>query len=110
MTYPTWRIPFVYGGMAHGCSGFCSAGLGTHLPAAFLVNTHNTLYVVLSGLNGGAGHVGHVFRTTIAASAWSDISPNLNGSQRCISAHLPGSIGGGVQVSNRFLADAIPLR
>lgn len=41
-------------------------------------NDPNTLYVVLGGLNGGAGNIGHVFRTTMAASAWTDISPNLD--------------------------------
>ena len=45
---------------------------------AFDPNDPNTLYVVLGGLNGGAGNIGHVFRTTMAASAWTDISPNLD--------------------------------
>lgn len=34
------------------------------------------IYTVLGGLNGsGPGQSGHVFRTTIASSAWTDISP-----------------------------------
>ncbi|TBW34553.1 choice-of-anchor D domain-containing protein [Azotobacter chroococcum] len=45
---------------------------------AFDPNDPNTLYVVLGGLNGGPGNVGHVFRTSIVASAWTDISPNLD--------------------------------
>ena len=45
---------------------------------AFDPNDPNMLYVVLGGLNGGPGNVGHVFRTSIAASAWTDISPTLN--------------------------------
>ena len=36
------------------------------------------IYVVLGGLNGGPGNIGHVFRTSIGAAAWTDISPNLN--------------------------------
>lgn len=45
---------------------------------AFDPNDPNTLYAVLQGFNGGAGNVGHVFRTTLAATAWTDISPNLD--------------------------------
>ncbi|WHZ11324.1 MAG: hypothetical protein OJF60_001763 [Burkholderiaceae bacterium] len=45
---------------------------------AFDPNDPNTLYVVLQGFNGGAGNTGHVFRTTLAASAWTDIAPNVN--------------------------------
>lgn len=45
---------------------------------AFDPNDPSTLYAVLQGLNGGPGNTGHVFRTTLAASAWTDISPALN--------------------------------
>jgi hypothetical protein len=41
-------------------------------------NDPNKLYAVLGGFNGGAGNIGHVFRTSIAASTWTDISPALN--------------------------------
>lgn len=33
---------------------------------------------VLGGLNGGAGNTRHVFRTSIGASTWTDISPLLD--------------------------------
>jgi photosystem II stability/assembly factor-like uncharacterized protein len=37
------------------------------------------IYAVMGGFNGfGAGQSGHVFRTTVGASAWTDISPALN--------------------------------
>lgn len=36
------------------------------------------VFAVLGGFNGGAGQNGHVFRTTIGAAAWTDISPSLN--------------------------------
>jgi hypothetical protein len=37
------------------------------------------IYAVLGGFNGfGAGQSGHVFRTTLGASGWTDISPALN--------------------------------
>ncbi|MEK1888597.1 MAG: choice-of-anchor D domain-containing protein [Phyllobacterium sp.] len=45
---------------------------------AFDPNDPTTLYAVLGGLNGGAGNIGHVFRTTVSATAWIDISPPLN--------------------------------
>jgi hypothetical protein len=39
----------------------------------------SAIYAVLGGFNGsGAGQSGHVFRTTLGASAWTDISPALN--------------------------------
>jgi photosystem II stability/assembly factor-like uncharacterized protein len=37
-----------------------------------------TLYAVLGGFNGGAGQIGHVFRTTITAATWTDISPPVD--------------------------------
>jgi hypothetical protein len=45
---------------------------------AFDPNDPTMIYVVLGGLNGGPGNIGHVFRTSIGATAWADISPNLN--------------------------------
>jgi photosystem II stability/assembly factor-like uncharacterized protein len=36
------------------------------------------LYAVLGGFNGGPGQTGHVFRTTITASVWADISPPVD--------------------------------
>ncbi len=45
---------------------------------AFDPNDPTTLYAVMGGLNGGAGNIGHVFRTTLSAAAWTDISPPLN--------------------------------
>jgi hypothetical protein len=41
-------------------------------------NDPTLIYVVLGGLNGGPGNIGHVFRTSIGATAWTDISPNLD--------------------------------
>jgi hypothetical protein len=38
----------------------------------------STIYAVLGGLNGGGSGNGHVFRTTVAASSWTDISPPLD--------------------------------
>src|SRR5207247_6696622 len=40
---------------------------------AFDPNDPTMIYAVLGGLN-----TGHVFRTSIGAAAWTDISPNLN--------------------------------
>lgn len=45
---------------------------------AFDPNDPTMIYVVLGGLNGGPGNIGHVFRTSIGAIAWTDISPNLD--------------------------------
>jgi Abnormal spindle-like microcephaly-assoc'd, ASPM-SPD-2-Hydin len=45
---------------------------------AFDPNDPTLIYVVLGGLNGGPGNVGHVFRTSIGAAAWTDISPALD--------------------------------
>ena len=41
-------------------------------------NDPGMIYAVLGGLNGGPGNIGHVFRTTLTATAWTDISPTLN--------------------------------
>ena len=48
------------------------------LRAAFDPNDPTVIYAVLGGFNGGPGQNGHVFRTTIAATAWQDISPALD--------------------------------
>ena len=45
--------------------------------AVFDPNDPSTIYAVLGGF-GFAGAQGHVFRTNIGASAWTDISPALN--------------------------------
>jgi len=45
---------------------------------AFDPNDPTMIYAVLGGLNGGPGNRGHVFRTSIGATAWTDISPNLD--------------------------------
>lgn len=36
------------------------------------------IFAVLGGFNGGPGQTGHVFRTTVGASTWTDISPLLD--------------------------------
>lgn len=36
------------------------------------------VYAVLGGFDGGPGQTGHVFRTTVAATAWTDVSPALD--------------------------------
>ncbi|MFQ5668514.1 MAG: choice-of-anchor D domain-containing protein, partial [Candidatus Binatia bacterium] len=49
------------------------------LRAAFDPNDPTVIYAVLGGFNGfGAGQIGHVFRTTIGGTAWTDISPDLD--------------------------------
>lgn len=48
------------------------------LRAAFDPNDPSVIYAVLGGFDGGPGQTGHVFRTTIAATAWQDISPALD--------------------------------
>ena len=46
------------------------------LRAAFDPNDPTVIYAVLGGFNGGGpGQSGHVFRTTIGGTAWTDISP-----------------------------------
>lgn len=50
----------------------------TVLRVAFDPNDATTIYAVLGGFNGGPGQTGHVFRTTIGATTWTDISPNLD--------------------------------
>ena len=41
-------------------------------------NDPTVVYAVLGGFNGGSGQRGHVFRTTVAGTAWQDISPALD--------------------------------
>jgi hypothetical protein len=48
------------------------------LRAAFDPHDPTVIYVVLGGFDGGPGQTGHVFRTTIGGTAWTDISPALN--------------------------------
>jgi hypothetical protein len=45
---------------------------------AFDPNDPSTIYAVLAGFNGSGGNKGHVFRTSIGASIWTDISPNID--------------------------------
>lgn len=65
-------------------SGVTFANITRNLPGrnvarvAFDPADPNTLYAVLGGLNGGGSGNGHVFRTTIAATSWTDISPPLD--------------------------------
>src|SRR5205823_4623306 len=47
------------------------------LRVVFDPNDPTVLYAVLGGF-AGAGATGHVFRTTIGATAWTDISPPLD--------------------------------
>jgi hypothetical protein len=62
--------------------GFTFTDITRNLPGrnvtrvAFDPTDPTTIYAVLSGFSGFAG--GHVFRTTLAASAWKDISPRLD--------------------------------
>src|SRR5207248_1842566 len=46
--------------------------------AAFDPNDPTVIYAVLGGFNGGPGQRGHVFRTTINGTAWTNISPSLD--------------------------------
>ena len=46
--------------------------------AVFDPNDPTIIYAVLSGFNGGPGNTGHVFRTSIGATVWTDISPDLD--------------------------------
>src|SRR5262245_24018811 len=61
-------------------SGVTFANITRNLPprnvarVAFDPNDPSMIYVVLGGFSGG----GHVFRTSIGATAWTDISPALN--------------------------------
>jgi len=45
---------------------------------AFDPNDPSIIYAVLFGFNGGPGNNGHVFRTSIGASNWTDISPDID--------------------------------
>jgi len=46
---------------------------------AFDPNDPNMIYAVVGGFDGGTGDTGHVFRTSTGASAWTDISPTIEG-------------------------------
>jgi photosystem II stability/assembly factor-like uncharacterized protein/protein involved in polysaccharide export with SLBB domain len=46
--------------------------------AVFDPNDPTVIYAVLGGFNGGPGQIGHVFRTTVGATSWTDISPLLD--------------------------------
>ena len=62
---------------------------------AFDPNDPSIIYAVLSGFNGGAGNVGHVFRTSIGASIWNDISPNIDAPFNALAldgTNIPSSI------------------
>lgn len=45
---------------------------------AFDPSDPSVVYAVLGGFNGAPGNVGHVFRTTVGGTAWTDISPVLD--------------------------------
>lgn len=48
------------------------------LRAVFDPNDPTVIYAVLGGFNGGPGQTGHVFRISIGATSWTDISPALD--------------------------------
>jgi photosystem II stability/assembly factor-like uncharacterized protein len=48
------------------------------LRAAFDPNDPTVIYAVLGGFNAGPGQTGHVFRTTVGGTVWTDISPALD--------------------------------
>jgi hypothetical protein len=62
---------------------------------AFDPNDPNIIYAVLGGFNGGPGNIGHVFRTSVSASNWTDISPNIDAPFNAITldgTNFPASI------------------
>jgi photosystem II stability/assembly factor-like uncharacterized protein len=65
-------------------NGVTFANITRNLPArnvqraAFDPIDPTVIYAVLGGFNGGPGQTGHVFRTTVAGTAWQDISPALD--------------------------------
>jgi photosystem II stability/assembly factor-like uncharacterized protein len=65
-------------------NGVTFANITRNLPSrnvlrvAFDPNDPMVIYAVLGGFNGGPGQNGHVFRTTIGGTAWTDISPLLD--------------------------------
>jgi photosystem II stability/assembly factor-like uncharacterized protein len=65
-------------------TGVTFTNITRHLPsrnvakAVFDPNDPTIIYAVLGGFNGGPGQTGHVFRTTVGAAAWTDISPALD--------------------------------
>jgi len=50
----------------------------TAIRAAFDPNDPTVIYAVLGGFNRGPAQTGHVFRTTIAGTSWTDISPSAS--------------------------------
>src|SRR6266511_2277070 len=67
-----------------GPSGVAFTNVTRNFPArnvqrvAFDPNDPTVIYAVFGGFDGGPGQTGHVFRTTIAGTAWQNISPALN--------------------------------
>jgi hypothetical protein len=65
-------------------SGVTFADITLNLPtrnvirAVFDPNDPAVIYAVLGGFNGGPGQTGHVFRTTVNSTSWTDISPPLD--------------------------------
>jgi photosystem II stability/assembly factor-like uncharacterized protein len=65
-------------------SGVTFANITRNLPsrnvarALFDPTSPTIIYAVLGGFNGGGAQNGHVFRTTVGGSAWTDISPALD--------------------------------
>ena len=70
--------------------------------AVFDPNDPTLIYAVMGGFNGfGAGQSGHVFRTSVGATAWTDISPALNAPFNAIA--LDGSVTPtGIYVGTEF--------
>jgi photosystem II stability/assembly factor-like uncharacterized protein len=67
---------------------------------SFDPNDPSIIYAVLSGFNGGPGNIGHVFRTSIGASSWTDISPNIDAPFNAIAldgTDIPSSIYTGTE-------------
>jgi photosystem II stability/assembly factor-like uncharacterized protein len=63
--------------------GVIFSDITRNLPSRFITRVAfdpadpSTIYAVFSGFN-SPGNIGHVFRTNLGASGWTDISPNLN--------------------------------
>jgi photosystem II stability/assembly factor-like uncharacterized protein len=65
-------------------SGVTFTNITRNLPSrnvarvAFDPNDPKVIYAVLGGFNGGPGQTGHVFRTTVGGTSWTDISPPVD--------------------------------
>jgi hypothetical protein len=87
-------------------SGVTFTNITRNIPArvqrvAFDPNDPTVVYAVLGGFDGGPGQTGHVFRTTLAGTAWQNISPALNapfGALALDSADTPTTIYAGTDL------------